>query len=241
MSYHTSPLLTWLLLSLTLYLSTSLKQFQSKQFGHASSKYRQSADGTNTIDSYPFNLASLDYYASLKGIVLKPKVSGIVLRLEAFSKDDLESPIGYLSAFIRPLPLGTLHLDTIQVKNRRQNIGYRRRNWRIDGSLITFVMGSWALCWAQSKGCNRAELLAVKDSDMMHMILVRLYQSFGFDIMREVGDSPSSIPDRLLWGAVGTLMNLDMKAFFHQWTPKLNDMIQREIIAQQSQEAAKPS
>ena len=79
-------------------------------------------------------------------------------------------------------------------------------------------MGSWALRWAHEKGCRRAELLAVKDSELMHRTLVKLYESFGFRTMREVD---YSVTDRLVWGAEGTLMELDMSAFFKEWTPKL--------------------
>jgi hypothetical protein len=67
-------------------------------------------------------------------------------------------------------------LDTIQVKNRRQNLGYKRKAWDPSASGISFIMGSWALCWATEKGCQRAELLAIKDDENMHSILVRLYK-----------------------------------------------------------------
>ena len=52
-------------------------------------------------------------------------------------------------------------------------------------------------------------------------ILVRLYESFGFRSVREVGDSSTSVADRLVWGAVGTLMSLDLEPFFEQWTQKM--------------------
>ena len=81
-------------------------------------------------------------------------------------------------------------------------------------------MGSWALAWALEKGCKNAELLAVNDEDRMHAILIRLYEGFGFDIVKEVGDESSSIPDRLVWGAAGTLMKLNLNSFFSEWTPK---------------------
>lgn len=67
------------------------------------------------------------------------------------------------------------HVDTIQVKNRRQNLGYTRESWSPEGSLISFIMGSWALCWARERGCHTAELMAIKDSEEMHAILVKLY------------------------------------------------------------------
>merc|ERR1712070_1233197 len=84
--------------------------------------------------------------------------------------------------------------------------------------------GSWALCWAFDKGCKKAQLLAVNDNERMHKILIALYRGFGFKIMREVGEESNSIPDRLVWGAVGTLMELDVVAFFKEWTPKFRIM-----------------
>ena len=50
---------------------------------------------------------------------------------------------------------------------------------------------------------------------------MRLYESFGFTTMREVGDVSSSVTDRLMWGAVGTLMTLDVESFFRQWTRRM--------------------
>jgi hypothetical protein len=166
-------------------------------------------------------VADITNFAYLFGISIRIIENPISLRLEAYSTDETES-IGYLSAFIRPIPFKLLQLDTIQVKNRRQTLGFRKSNWNIDGSTITFIMGSIALRWAYEKGCTQAELLAVKDSDKMHRILVRLYQNFGFKIIREVGDDSDirTVSDRLLWGAVGTLMQLDIKAFLQEWTPK---------------------
>lgn len=39
--------------------------------------------------------------------------------------------------------------------------------------------------------------------------------------MREVTEDTISVPDRMIWGAIGTLMELDIKQFFTEWTPKL--------------------
>ena len=118
-----------------------------------------------------------------------------------------------------------LQLDTIQVKNRRQIIGFKRNNWKMDGPGISFIMGTWALRWAWGKGCRKAELLAVNDSEKMHAILIRLYESFGFKTIRYVGDTASSVPDRLVWGAVGTLMELELNSFFEEWSQKLRKFL----------------
>lgn len=178
------------------------------------------------------SLAEIDRYAELMGIrIEKKEEKGVKLRLEAYPlrnpNNDASSMIGYLEAFIRPFPFKLFQLDTIRVKNQRQNAGYRRssENWTVDGPGISFVMGSYALQWAFERGCTETELLAVKDSDLMHEVLIRLYQSFGFSVVREVGDESSSIKDRLVWGAVGTLMSMNIPTFMNEWAPKLDKLI----------------
>jgi hypothetical protein len=171
-------------------------------------------------DKSKFTIAEIDEYAKICGLRIKCTENALSLRLDAFPLNDDINAIGYLTAFIRPIPLGLLQLDTIQVKNRRQNLGFKRELWTVDGPGISFIMGSYALRWASDKGCNEAELLAVNDSERMEAILVKLYESFGLKIIRKVGDDLASVPDRLLWGAVGTLMKLDINKFFSEWTPK---------------------
>jgi len=169
----------------------------------------------------------LEKYANVCGLRLQIRSTGPYLRIEAFPTLPSSSlavsmpqpqPIGYLTAFIRPFPPLLFHLDTIQVKNRRQSLSFKREGWTIDGPGISFLMGSYALLWAYQRGCRRTELLAINDSDKMHRILVRLYKSFGFSVMREVGDDGNSISDRLLWGGVGTLMEMDITSFMKKWS-----------------------
>lgn len=167
----------------------------------------------------------LEKYAAKCGLGIRSEQKGVYLRLEAYSLVNPELNVGYLTAFLRPIPLGLFQLDTIQVQNRRQTLGFRRKTWTVGGEGISFIMGSWALCWALNKGCKRAELLAVNDDDRMHQILIALYGGFGFQIMREIGDETYSIPDRLTWGASGTLMELDMVKFFKEWTPKFRQLV----------------
>lgn len=53
-------------------------------------------------------------------------------------------------------------------------------------------------------------------------------RSFGFKTIKVVEDTPSCIADRLVWGAVGTLMELDIPTFFEEWTPKLNQLSKKQ-------------
>lgn len=172
-----------------------------------------------------FTLNDIHHYAELSGLRLKVLPTGPYLRLEAYPLSDEES-IGYLTAFIRPWPIGMLQLDTIQVQNRRQTLGFTRKsNVNLEGPGISFIMGSYALRWAFDKGCTVTQLLAVKDSEEMHQVLVRLYGSFGFRVIKELTDSLESVPDRLVWGAEGTLMELNLLEFLREWSPKLRKLI----------------
>ena len=126
------------------------------------------------MSSNDFNIEAIENYANILGLQLNATTTGPYLRIEAYPLQDKEL-VGYLTAFIRPIPFGMFHLETIQVKNRRQNLGFERKNWTVDGPGISFIMGSYALCWASQRGCKKAQLLAVNDSPMMHAILIRLY------------------------------------------------------------------
>ena len=54
------------------------------------------------------------------------------------------------------------------------------------------------------------------------------WNSFGFRVIKIVEDSPSCIADRLVWGAVGTLMELDIPQFFKTWAPKFQSFVRNE-------------
>jgi len=201
----------------------------AKSFGlrlecHSSTTLRlasKSKDGAERM-----TLREIEDYALLSGLRLKAVETGPLLRLEAAPVGDPESPIGNLNAFIRPvLPFNKLfHLDTIQVKNRRQTLGFSRVGYTIEGPGISFIMGSYALVWAAERGCSTTQLLAVKDSEEMHQVLLRMYAGYGFKVLRDVGDDSASVADRLVWGAVGTLMEMDIGSFMMEWSPKLRKL-----------------
>lgn len=151
----------------------------------------------------------IEKYAQVFGIKVVTSNNGPMFRIDVYAEG--AGAIGYLTAFLRPWPQSLIQLDTLQVKNRRQWLGYKRKGWTIEGRGISFILGILALNFGMSKGCTHAELLAVRDDPIMHAILVRLYESMGYKIVREVGDDLASVPDRLLWGAMGTLMRLEIK------------------------------
>jgi len=65
----------------------------------------------------------IEKYGSYFGLSFNTNITGPFLRIEAFSDESVQ-PIGYLTAFIRPFPLGLLHLDAIKVKNHRYHYHY---------------------------------------------------------------------------------------------------------------------
>jgi hypothetical protein len=159
-------------------LALSVNSFQSNRARYSDKTHNARSlllhGSAKDRDGY-FTISDIEDYAKISGLTLNCTATGPLLRIEAFPTGD-EELIGYLTAFIRPLPFGLFHLDTIKVKNRRQNLGYQRKNWTIDGPGISFIMGSYALRWAYEKGCRTSQLLAVNDSPLMHAILIRLYQ-----------------------------------------------------------------
>eukprot|EP01041_Mallomonas_annulata_P009039 gene9039-18720_t len=171
------------------------------------------------------SVEEIERYASVFGLRLNTTITGPLLRIDVSTQNTAET-LGYLTAFIRPWPLGLLQLDTVQVKNRRQWKGYKRDGWKIEGRGITFILGLLALNFGMNRGCNRAELLAVKDDLKMHAILVRLYESFGYKVVRNVGDDLSSVADRLVWGAVGTLMAMDIAPSYKIGTKEVREFLQ---------------
>ena len=130
---------------------------------------------TNQFHEESLTLQEIERIAMLSNLTITSVITGPQLRLDVFTTNS-NIPVGYLTAFIRPFPFKYFHLDTIQVKNHRQHLGYKRKTWNvIDGSSISFIMGTWSLIWAKQQGCKVAELLAVNDNNTMHDILVRLY------------------------------------------------------------------
>jgi hypothetical protein len=113
----------------------------------ATTRFNQKMSSTEKF----YTLEEVELFGFKSGIYLKPVITGPALKLEAYVKDDLDNKIGYLTAFIRPFPFGLLQLETIQVLNRRQTLGFKRDGWSVKGPGICFIMGSWALKWAYDK------------------------------------------------------------------------------------------
>jgi len=66
-------------------------------------------------------------------------------------------------------------------------------------------------------------------------LLLCYIHSFGFKKIREVDESYASVPDRLVWGAIGTLMFLQLDTFYSTWTPRFRELHSRATVVQQNQ------
>jgi hypothetical protein len=140
--------------------------------------------------------------------------------------------LGYTTGFAQPI-VGVLHLDTMQV---RRFSGYWANKPDYGGIAspkqgapkpgtfgLGLLLGGAAACFGRECGCTKAELLAIRDDERQHAILVRYYRKLGFTSRREVGDDLVSFGDRLTWGGVGTLMDTDLV----QWVKKFAPVIRQ--------------
>ncbi len=75
--------------------------------------------------------------------------------------------------------------------------------------------------YRQSRQFNKVEFLAIDDEPYQHKRLVRFFQRAGFRIIRYVGDDWKDIPDRVIWGGCGTLMDCDIHTTLIKWTDLL--------------------
>jgi hypothetical protein len=66
-----------------------------------------------------------------------------------------------------------------------------------------------------------AEFLAIDDETFQHKRLVRFFKRAGFRVIRYVGEDLSNVPDRLVWGGCGTLMNREIEILLSQWSKTL--------------------
>uniref|UniRef100_A0A7S1TYT8 Uncharacterized protein n=1 Tax=Phaeomonas parva TaxID=124430 RepID=A0A7S1TYT8_9STRA len=97
-----------------------------------------------------------------------------------------------------------------------------RRRWRNQSPHgLSLLLGYYAMRRAYDRGCAKAELLAINDDPRQHKILLRHYQRMCFRPVRDVGEGLASVPDRLVWGGVGTLMEADITENLRQGSGEL--------------------
>jgi len=159
-------------------------------------------------------LLQLEAEARRRDLLLRLKVGrplGLIWTLQAAvarrrnsSAANTASPpglelLGELKSWALPSRDG-LHLDTMRVQGE---------NCTGVGMLLWAATFAWSL---ECTPCRRATLLAIRDQERQHRRLVRYFRQLGFEPLRELGAAPADLPQRLLWGGAGLLMQGDCSA-----------------------------
>jgi len=154
------------------------------------------------------SLAILERRAAERGLLLRLQVGrplGLLygLRVAVAQEPSAGAPLrllGELKGWALPTP-GGLRLDTLQVVGRSSglpDLGV--------GPLIAAAAFAWAL---EQTPCRRAQILAIRDDDGQHRCLVRYFRRLGFGPSKELGAALWDLPERLVWGGAGLLMQAD--------------------------------
>ncbi|KAF7840737.1 Polycomb group protein like [Senna tora] len=136
---------------------------------------------------------------------------GPFFRITAKSLES-ENEVGRAEGVIRVWVGGRiLHLDSMKL--RRETIGMEKSIFGIG-----LFIGAVAIRHGYDCGCEKAELLAINDSDLYHSKLVRFYGRLGFKAVHEVrGSSIRDIGHMLVWGGKGTRMDASIQQLMIKW------------------------
>tara|TARA_Y100001978_G_scaffold41536_1_gene37024 strand:+ start:56 stop:565 length:510 start_codon:yes stop_codon:yes gene_type:complete len=115
---------------------------------------------------------------------------------------------GEIKGWTLPIEAG-LQLDTLRILNGSP---------KFVSELIWATTMAWAL---EKTKCKYARLLAIYDSEGYSKKLIRYFKLIGFNLIREVGSSPSDLFLRLIWGGAGTLMKGDCSKILKKFEKKL--------------------
>ena len=178
-----------------------------------------SADGASS--SQPFiTFGEVAEAATRRGLHLSVKDLGPLYRIVCREGNEDGKILGITNGFVAPL-LGLMHCDTLQVFTRglSGDVGQRVRGGPLGLGLL---LGGATFAYGHSRGCSKAEILAINDDDGWHERLVRYYSYFGFKPVRKVGGNGlSDLPHMLVWGGEGTRMDADIQRMLQRWTPAL--------------------
>jgi len=84
---------------------------------------------------------------------------------------------------------------------------------------VGLLLGLLCIRHGMNNGCRKVEFLAIDDGDRQHVILVRHYRRLGLRVVRYVGDGLLDVPDRMVWGGRGTLMEGGAEDLMEKWAP----------------------
>jgi len=175
-------------------------------------------------------------YASSVGVTLSLTTLGPGYRAVARAAHDPEQVLGYCEGFIRPGGK-ILHVDKLEVwkkallkaiststttnindqqqSSTTTSIKFQKAAGNVFG--ISLLLGYLCLLHGQTSGCTKAEFLAIDDEPFQHKRLVRFFRRAGFRVIRYVGEDLKNVPDRMVWGGCGTLMNRDIEGLLGEW------------------------
>ncbi|GMH69155.1 hypothetical protein TL16_g12856 [Triparma laevis f. inornata] len=113
----------------------------------------------------------------------------------------------------RRLPTNILHMDTMLIDRSL----LKTISSEIDTRNLGVMLGCLGLRWGYDRGLNKVEFLAIDDDDFQHKRLVRHWRRLGLKEVRYVGDEVKDVPDRLVWGGRGMLMEGDTAGLLEKW------------------------
>ncbi|MQL70240.1 hypothetical protein Taro_002523 [Colocasia esculenta] len=164
--------------------------------------------------SGPFipTMPDIEEAARAQNLRLELRTLGPFFRVRGLSLDKAGAELGRAEGVVRPWAGGwVLHLDSMRMS--RATLGMERSIF----GLGLFV-GAAAVRHGFDRGCRRAELLAINDTDLYHSKLVRFYRRMGFRAVREVdGSSAGDLPHLLVWGGRGTRMDAGVEELLAKW------------------------
>ncbi len=143
----------------------------------------------------------LQNIAESLGLTIKIQVREVfslkIFRIIVATVDENSVKIwGEIKGWTLPLRDG-LQLDTLRIL---------KDSPKFVSELIWATTMTWAL---EKTECKFARLLAIYDYEGYSKILIRYFRFIGFEVIKEVGSSPSDLFLRLIWGGAGTLMKGD--------------------------------
>jgi hypothetical protein len=148
------------------------------------------------------DLVAIERRAAASGRLLRLRVGGALglrslqVAVAAPLAEGRVRLLGELKGWALPTADG-LRLDTMRVQGEcSEGVGL----------LIWAATFAWAL---EATPCRTATLLAIRDDERQHRRLVRYFRGLGFTPVRELGAAPLDLPQRLVWGGAGLLMQGD--------------------------------
>ena len=166
-------------------------------------------------------------YAQQHGISLSVSSFGPAFRSTARSVQDSNLILGYCEGFLRPtgsivqIEKLIVWKDALNKAKQMDPSSFQAHAGNTFG--ISLLVGHLALlhAYGQSRPLETVEFLAIDDEPYQHKRLVRFFQRAGFRVVRYVGDDWKDIPDRMIWGGCGTLMDATIDHLLVKWTDLL--------------------